>query len=406
MVVNVLLNVKMPDEVCGIIEGLLEAVRFSAELVPSVDAVGRVLHKDIISDEDVPGFNRSTVDGYAVFASDTFGCSESLPAVLTVAGEIPMGGSVEAVLTANSCYIVSTGGALPGGADAVVMVENTEDYGGNMVGIHKSVAPGNNVVQRGDDVSAGVRVLPAGTVLTPHDIGVLATLGYALVEVRKRPVVGVISTGDELVDVSASPRSGQVRNVNTPLLLAAVTRFGAVAKDCGLIGDDESDIRAAVKNAAEVCDLVLVSGGSSAGLRDLTARVIESEGELLMHGIAIKPGKPTILGVVGGKPVFGLPGHPVAAYLVTELFVRMFISGLMGAKVKRRTTVARISEALSSNHGRAEYIAVRLDDSGLAVPVRSKSGLISSLVGVDGYICIERNSEGLVAGAEVVVVYF
>jgi len=410
--VGILLNVKTPCEVIEIVKNSFAGIALKSEYIKTVNATGWVLHQDIVSKEDVPGFNRSTVDGYAVRASDTFGCSESMPAVLSLAGEVLMGESAEAFtgddvkLAPGTCVAVSTGGDIPSCFDTVVMVEYTEDYGSGMIGIFRPAAPGNNMIFRGDDVNAGDDVLAAGAVLTPHDIGILSALGFAEVAVRCKPVIGVISTGDEIVAVSDVPRGGQVRDVNTPLLMAAVTRFGAVAKDFGIIRDDETAIRSALLAAAQVCDIVLISGGSSAGARDMTSRVIEAEGELLLHGIAMKPGKPTILGVVGGKPVFGLPGHPVAAYLVTELFVRPLIADFMGASVKRYTTKALLSEAVSSNHGRAEYIAVRLDDDGNAHPVRGKSGLIASLAGVDGYICVPRDCEGFSEGTQVKITYF
>ena len=401
-----MLIVKTPDEVREIIKNRFAGCGFESEKIKAADALGRTLHCDIISEEYVPGFNRSTVDGYAVIASDTFGCSESIPAMITVAGEVMMGESADCILSPGTCVIVPTGGELPEGADAVVMVEHTEDFGGGLAGINKPVAPGNNVIFKGDDVSVGDIVLTAGTELKAHDIGILSALGCYEIDVRKKPVVGVISTGDELVETIKAPGRGQVRDVNTPMLLAAVTSFGASVINCGIIRDDESAMRAALRQAAKICDIVLISGGSSAGSRDMTARVIGSEGEFLFHGIAMKPGKPTILGEIYSKPVFGLPGHPVAAYLVTELFVRPLIAMMLGAFRKPLTTGAWISEAVSSNHGRAEYIVVRLDEDGIAFPVKSKSGLITSLADADGYICIPRDCEGLAAGSHVVVTYF
>ena len=401
-----MLKVKTPEEVKSLIQTHLSSKNYSVESVKTTDALGRVLSFDIISEEDVPGFDRSTVDGYAVLAADTFGCSESIPAVLEYAGEVLMGESAELELIPGTCIGVSTGGELPSGANAVVMVEYIEDYGSNMVGILSPVAPGNNVIFKGDDVSVGDKILRAGTELTIHDIGILSALGYTQVDVRRKPAVGIISTGDELTETSETPRSGQIRNVNTPLLVTAVKGFGSTAVDFGIIRDKESELRQVLRTAVSTCDVVLISGGSSAGLRDLTARVIESEGELLLHGIAMKPGKPTILGIVKGKPVFGLPGHPVAAYFVTELFVRPLIKMLMGAYENRRTTKAELGETISANHGREEYIAVRLCDLGTAYPVRGKSGLIASLAGVDGYICIPRDCEGLAEGTEVIVTYF
>ena len=407
----------LPGDVAGIIKSNFSVPEFRVEIVDTVSSLGRVLGCDIISGEDVPGFDRSTVDGYAVLASDTFGCSEGTQAVLTLAGEVLMGESASFALKPGTCVAVSTGGCIPRGADAVVMIEFTEDYSsgtgdssGNrdnkLIGIQKPAAPGNNLIFKGDDVSAGDKILSAGTVLSAHDIGILAALGYDNISVRVKPVVGIISTGDELVPVSVVPANGQVRDVNMSLLKAAVVRFNASVRDFGIIRDDEASIRSVVLSAIDFCDIVLISGGSSAGARDMTARIIESEGELLFHGIAMKPGKPTILGKISGKPVFGLPGHPVAAYMVTELFVRPLIAEYTGMSVKRYTSSATISEAISSNHGRAEYIAVRLDESGTAHPVRGKSGLIASLAGVDGYICVARDCEGIAKGEEVTVYEF
>ena len=399
-----MLTVKTPGEVLDIV-GNFTPVESAADIVGLSGACGRVLAADITASEYVPGFDRSTVDGYAVIASDTFGSSDSIPAMLTLAGEVLMGAAAEAALTPGTCIIVSTGGDLPPGANAVVMVEHTEDYGDGLIGITRPAAPGNNIIFKGDDVSPGDRVLAAGTVLAPHDIGILSALGITAVNVRKRPIVGVISTGDELIPPELTPERGQVRDVNTPMLLAAVEKVEAATVNYGIIRDDEHALSNAVTRAAAECDVVLISGGSSAGMRDLTARVIETAGTLLFHGIAMKPGKPTILGTIDGKPIWGLPGHPVAAYFVTELFVKPLIACLMGADFKRRTGVATISEAIPSNHGREEYIAVVLD-GGTARPIRGKSGLIASLAHTDGYISIPRDSEGIAKGDTVVVTYF
>ncbi|MCL2756946.1 MAG: molybdopterin-binding protein [Coriobacteriia bacterium] len=369
------------------------------------NACGRVLNTDIVAVEFVPGYNRSTVDGYAVIASDTFGCTSASPALLTLAGEVLMGKAAKRRIVAGTCIAVSTGGDLPDGADAVVMQEYTEEYGNNLIGISVSVAPGNSIIFKGDDLMPGDKILAAGTLLAPHDIGILSALGYDKVGVRRRPVVGVISTGDELVATTSVPQRGQVRDVNTPMIAAAIRSFGAVVKRFGIIEDDKAALQMTLAQAVDECDIVLISGGSSAGTRDVTARVIENLGALLFHGIAMKPGKPTILGDISGKPVFGLPGHPVAAYFVTELFVRPLIDQLMGYPQKRRTVAARICEAVSSNHGRAEYIAVVLeDDDKVARPIRGKSGLIASLANSDGYICIPRDLEGLSKDAEVSVI--
>jgi len=405
-----LLNVKTPEEVKEIINKSFPSENmpgsFRSETVGAAHALGRVLGEDVVARDNVPGFNRSTVDGYAVLASDTHGSSESIPALLRLAGEVQMGESAGLRLISGACVIVSTGGEVPEGADAVVIHEFTEDYGNSMIGICKPAASGSNIIFYNDDTSKGDIVLSSGKKLSAHDIGILSALGYSEVVVRKKPVAGVISTGDELVPVSDAPKSGQVRDVNTPMLLAALYHYGAEGKDFGIIKDDEEAIRSAMLSAVESCDIVLISGGSSAGLRDMTADIIGSEGELLLHGIAMKPGKPTILGKVGNKPVFGLPGHPVAAYMVTELFIRPLIANIMGATIKNKSATAKLSEAISSNHGREEYIPVKVDNiTATAIPVKGKSGLISGLADIDGYICIPRDCEGLPKGSTVTVYY-
>ena len=400
-----MLTVKTPDEASKIIRDLFAPLGGPSEAVGFEHACGRVLFSDIVAQEYVPGFDRSTVDGFAVIASDTFGSSDAIPAMLTLAGEIHMGHAAQGAISPGTCVAVSTGGDLPEGADAVVMVERTEDYGDGLIGITSPVSPGNNIIFKGDDVSPGVKILSAGTTLSPHDIGILSALGVTTAEVRPKPLVAVISTGDELVAPSETPGRGQVRDVNTSLLMAAVTEYGARARCYGIVRDDEAALRDTLLRAVHECDIVLISGGSSAGMRDLTARVIETSGELIFHGIAMKPGKPTILGSIDNKAVFGLPGHPVAAYFVTMLFVRPLIARLMGAAAGQRTTTARLGEAISSNHGRAEYIAVTLD-GGVAHPIRGKSGLIASLAHADGYIEVPRDCEGLARDAEVTVVYF
>ena len=401
-----MLRVKTPQEAAEIIGSLYAQKKVKTQRLEAVNALGRVLSDDIIADEHVPSFDRSTVDGYAVIASDTFGCSESMPAVLSLSGEILMGEAAHGTIISGTCVAVSTGGDLPEGANAVVMVEHTEDYGDGLIGILRPAAPGNSIIFKGDDVSPGDIVLSAGTVISPHDIGILSAIGSCEISVRQKPIVGVISTGDELVEPGEKPGRGQVRDVNTPMLMALCEKHGASAVNYGIISDEAKALSDCVMRAVSECDVVLISGGSSAGVRDMTAHVIKSNGELLFHGIAMKPGKPTIFGVIDNKPVYGLPGHPVAAYFVTELFVRPLITGLTGAFVTHRTANAKISEAISSNHGRAEYIAVKADESGTLHPIRGKSGLIASLAHTDGYICIPRDSEGIPAGADVEITYW
>ena len=400
-----MLYVKTPEEVLALIETEFENIS-QTETVSLADAMGRVLAEDIAATEYVPDFNRSTVDGYAVSSKDTFGCTDAIPAILTLQGEVLMGQGADTALQADSCIAVPTGGAVPEGADAVVMIEFTEDYGDGTIGVLKSVAPGQNMIFRGDDVYPGKPILEKGRVLSSQDIGALAAIGRTWVPVVKKLTVGVISTGDELVPPEQLPGPGQVRDVNSPMLEAMLGAYGVRVINYGIVIDDEALLREKVEKAAAECDAVLLSGGSSVGVKDAACRIIESMGELLLHGIAIKPGKPTILGKAGRKPLVGLPGHPVAAYFITKLFVLPLLSKLMGREQAAYTTTAKVTENISANHGRAQYHCCRLeykDGEWYAHTIRGKSGLITTLAGADGYFSISRDCEGLPRGAEVQV---
>ena len=400
-----MLHVKTPEEVLALIETEFAPVA-GMELVSLTAAMGRVLAEDIAATEYVPDFDRSTVDGYAVRARDTFGCTDSIPAILPLQGEVLMGEGAEFDLNPEECVAVPTGGAVPKGADSVVMVEYTEDYGDGTIGISKSAAPGQNMIFRGDDVFPGKVILKKGRVLSCQDIGALAAIGRVQVPVVKKITVGVISTGDELVPPEVTPGPGQVRDVNSPMLEAMLGAFGVQVINYGIVIDNEALLTEKVTKAAAECDAVLLSGGSSVGVKDAACRIIESMGSLLLHGIAIKPGKPTIIGKAGVKPLVGLPGHPVAAYFVTKLFILPLLGRLMGRVQENYTTTARITESVSANHGRAQYHCCRLERRNgelYAYPIRGKSGLITTLAGADGYFCIDRDCEGLPQDAEIQV---
>lgn len=401
-----MLQVKTPGEVLEMIKCEFAPLPDRTEKLPLSAAVGRVLAEDILANEYVPDFDRSTVDGYALRACDTFGCSDAMPAILTLSGEVLMGQAAGEALSPDCCRAVPTGGAVPEGADSVVMIEYTEDYGDGTVGIGKPAAPGQNMIFRGDDVFPGKPVLSRGIVLSPADIGALAAIGRIDVPVVKKPRVAILSTGDELVSPDKTPAAGQVRDVNSPMLEALLSSFGAETVNYGILPDDEMKIAAAVNDALTHCDAVLLSGGSSVGIKDAACRIIENAGELLLHGIAMKPGKPTIMGKSNGKPIVGLPGHPVAAYFVAKLFVLPLLAQLTGRKLAEYSVTAKLSESVGSNNGRAQYMCCRLirDDNGLtAIPVRSKSGLITQLAGADGFFCIGRDCEGLPKGAVIEV---
>jgi len=402
-----MLHVKTPEEVLALIEQEFMPLPDTVEMVGLEVAIGRVLAEDIIADAFVPAFHRSTVDGYAVRARDTFGCTDAIPAVLNVCGEVLMGQAATVTVEADSCCAVPTGGAVPDGADSVVMIEYTENYGDGTIGIAKASAPGQNMIFKGDDVFPGKLVLQKGRVLHAQDIGALAAIGQTQVPVVRKLKVGILSTGDELVPPEQTPEVGQMRDVNGPMLTTMLIACGVEAQFYGIVEDDEASLANAVAKALAECDAVLLSGGSSVGVKDAACRVIAQQGHLLLHGIAIKPGKPTILGKAGRKPLVGLPGHPVAAYFVTKLFVLPLLYRLMGQKQQTYTVTAKLSESISANHGRAQYQCVRLnwqDGQWIADPIRSKSGLITTLAGADGFFCISRDCEGLPQGAEIQVI--
>lgn len=389
------------------ISGRFEMPVPAAERVALSDACGRVIAVEVRAEEGVPPFDRSTVDGFAVVAADTFGCSDALPAILELTGEVTMGTAASCSCAAGRCVRIPTGGMVPAGADAVVMLEYCEEYGDGTVGIARAVAPGDNIVFQDDDVKPGQVLVGAGTRLNAHHVGTLASLGMKAVEVCRIARVGVISTGDEIVDVDAKPVGSQMRDVNGPMLAAAVEACGAVAVRFPIVPDDYGALLRVTREALATCDMVLVSGGSSAGQKDNTARVLSQLGTLLFHGVAVKPGKPTMCADVGGVPAFGLPGHPVAAYFMFLELVRPLLMGV--GRGVRAGVVAKLTASLPSNHGRAELVAVALQgeaDDLRAVPVRGKSGLISQLSQADGYLEIGRNTEGLAAGATVQVTLF
>lgn len=400
-----MLNVKTVAEVNALVSESFGGLRMPTEQVPLAEALGRVTAQDILSQEFVPNFNRATVDGYAVIASDVFGCTDAIPALLTLAGESRMGEPATITLQQGQCAYVPTGAELPANADAMVMLEHAEDFGGGTIAINKPVAPGANLIFRGDDVKPGQTVIPAGSLLSAAEIGTLAAMGVSRLAVVRKPLAGIISTGDELVPAGQPLAGGQIRDVNAPMLAAAVRQCGGEAHFVGIIKDNQSAIRAALESALPDCDLLLLSGGTSVGVKDAMPAVISALGELLVHGVAAKPGKPTILGVIQNKPVFGLPGNPVAAYFMFHMLVRPLIYSMLGAQPAERRLTLPLTRAVSSNHGREEFVPVAITPNG-AQPIASKSGLISTLACAQGFIRIPRDCEGLPQGEPVEVILF
>ena len=374
------------------------------EKVSLLESLGRRLAEDVRALDAVPGFDRSTMDGFAVRARDTFGASESLPAYLDLTGEVLMGREAAGNIGIGQTWRIPTGGMLPPGADAVVMVEYTEELDERTIGVTRPVAPGDHVVRCGEDIEPGVRVLAAGHIIRPQDLGLLSSVGLTEVTVALPVRVGIISTGDEVVEPHCSPAPGQVRDINSYTLYGQTAVCGAKPRIYGIVKDRYELLLDKVSQALAECDIVLLSGGSSVGVRDVAHKVIDSLGSpgVLFHGISIKPGKPTVGAVVNGKPVFGLPGHPVSAMVVFELLVTPLLKyGSYRNNPLEFPVRARMARNMRSAAGREDYLRVRLYQDGemiAAEPILGKSGLISTMVQANGLARIPAEKEGVEAG--------
>ncbi len=371
-------------------------------------ALGRVLAVDFKAAHDLPGFDRSTMDGFAVRAASTYGASESSPAYLTIVGSVPMGQTPDHTVGPGQASRIATGGMLPQGADSVVMLEHGAAIDPTTIEVYRSVAPGQHVVARDEDAARGELLLPAGRRLRPQEIGLLAACGVMSVEVFEPPRVGIVSSGDEVVPVHSDPAPGQVRDVNAHTLAALLRQAGALPVSYGIVQDRYNDLLAICDRALRETDMVLVSGGSSVGTRDLTVDVLAAlpQSRILVHGVSISPGKPTILAQIGAKPFWGLPGHITSAMVVFMVLVRPFLSHLGGcadeqAPVRVR---ARLTRNVASVQGRVEFVRVRLENrqgEQWAEPILGASGLIRTMVAADGLVAVDINTEGLEQGTEV-----
>ncbi len=407
-------NYLAPDVALRLLLDKLKDFPLLTENIPLEAGFGRVLAQAVVAAEDLPGFARSTVDGFAVRSSSTFGAREQMPAYLALGSEIMMGSAPSFLLGPGQAAPIPTGGMLPDGADAVVMLEDCQRVSDVIVEVMRAVAPGDNVIQRDEDIRAGECVLERGHRLRPQDVGALAGLGIQNVPVYKRPGIAIVSTGDEVVPLGAPVCPGQVRDINSFTLRGLIQQQGAVPVCTGIVRDDYDAMRFVVAQALAKSEMVLIIGGTSAGVRDMTAAIIDSFGGpgVLFHGVAVKPGKPMIGGIIDGKPILGLPGHPAASAISYSLFIRPVIDRLHGISGKHdfaRTVPAIISKAVSSVAGREDHIRVRLqrrDGMLYAVPVFGKSGLITTLVRADGTVVIPSQKLGLDAEESVSVILF
>jgi len=401
-----------PDEARTLLLSHLSQPIPDSEFIDVPSSLGRILAEDIIAPHPLPDFQRSTVDGYAVHAGDTHGASDSLPAYLNLIGEVPMGNAPAFEISSGQCALIHTGGMLPDGADAVVMLEYTQSVQQKEIEIFRAAADGENVIRVGEDVALGQTIQARGSLLRPAEIGGLMALGIVKVKVVRKVRVGLISTGDEVIDPSQSPRPGQVRDVNSFTLGTLVEKSGGIARLYGIIPDEFDALKKAAAKALSECGVVIITAGSSASTRDMTADVIRSLGApgVLVHGINTRPGKPTILGACDGKAVIGLPGNPVSALVNGYLFVVPVIEKLLGAHPRPKPTIlARLTVNLPSQAGREDWWPVKLRESPFpskrgggdevdANPIFGKSNLIFTLASADGLLRIPPDATGLSAG--------
>ncbi len=403
-----------PEEARRLLLANLASSRPPSEMIDASAALGRVTAEAILAPHPLPEFPRSTVDGYAVHSGDTFGATDSLPAYLTMIGEVPMGRAAGLAIGTGECALIHTGGMLPDGADGVVMVEHTQvaraagQQGKTEIEILRAVAADENTIGVGEDVEAGSEVIPRGRRIRPAEVGGLMALGVTRLRVVTKPHIGLLSSGDEVVQPEVQPAPGQVRDINSHALGALVERHGGAPVHYGIVPDDREKFRETASRALAECEAVIITAGSSASTRDMTAEVIDSLGKpgVLVHGVNTRPGKPTILGVCNGKAVIGLPGNPVSALVNGYLFVAPVIERLLGTSPQPRPSYisARLSVNLASQAGREDWWPVRLVPPAktaaemTAEPIFGKSNLIFTLVAADGLVRIAPDATGLSAG--------
>ena len=427
------LHLTPPREALDILLSNLEIRKPDTENLDTRLSLGRVTGEEIIAGHPLPEFPRSTVDGYAIRARDTHGSSESIPGYLTLVGEILMGTSASVEITPGTCALIHTGGMLPGGADSVVMLEDTQTVhrrgsqnpNSNEIEITRAVAEGENVLQVGEDVKAGDVVIKCGTMVRPAEVGGCMALGIVKMRVAIKPKIGIISTGDEIINPESQTSAGLVRDINSYSLAALIESAGGEPALYGIIKDDLELLTTMARKAIKECDAVVITAGSSASSRDTTAEAIGRLGKpgVLVHGINIRPGKPTILSVCKGKAVIGLPGNPVSALVIASIIIVPIIKAYLGLPSfnTQSTVQAKLMINIASQAGREDWVAVKLvpnskkvstnlhiqpdeDINWVAEPIFSKSNLIFSLVAADGLIRIPMERTGISAGEIVEVI--
>lgn len=417
--VKPLFKVSTPNEVITILKDHLNLEETTQNNVEKVDikvALHRFLAEEIVTLNSLPGFNRSTMDGYAIRAEDSFGATDSLPSYLKIIGEIKMGVKPEFKINPGEAVKISTGGMLSEGANAVMMVEYTEQVDDTTIEVRRSISPWENIVREDEDLKTGEIILRKGHRLRPQDLGVLAGIGKTNIKIYRKPKIAIISTGNEIIPAKEKPLIGQVRDINSYTLGACIEEAGGDPVYRGVIKDEvillEQEIKKTIKE--DKIEAVIISGGSSVGARDITLEVLNRLGKpgVLIHGVSVKPGKPTILAIADNRPIFGLPGHPVSAMIIFDLFIRPLISWLQGGEYNydsAKEIEAELTCNMVSDSGREDYVRVFVYKEGekfYAEPILGKSGLISTMVRASGLIKIGLNIEGLEKGSKVIVRLF
>lgn len=408
----------LPFDALKIILNSIPEFGLSTEKLKIEDCYDRIAAHDIFSPEDLPFFSRSTVDGYALNSKDTFGAKEESPAYISVKHEIFMGSVPDFILGIGEAAKIPTGGMLPGGADAVLMLEHAQIVSDDMIEVMRSVAPNENVIQKGEDIKKGETVIKRGHRLRSQDIGALAGIGITEVDVFRRPVISIIATGDEIVPAESPLKLGQVRDINSFTLSGLIRQHGGVPVKKGIFKDNYDSIKNAIEEALQDSDMVLISGGTSAGTKDMTAEIINeiakqnNDPGVLFHGVSMKPGKPLIFGVINKKPVLGIPGHPAAIVVCFNVFIKPIMEKLAGINSDKnfvKSVSAKMAKRVASVAGREDHVRVYIEDRNselFAVPVLGKSGLITTLVKADGIVVIPHYRLGLDEGESVIVKLF
>ncbi len=384
---------------------LLKLKTLDVEKISVYNCVGRVLAEDVYAPTDVPPFDRAAMDGYAVRAEDTFGASLTNPIILEVVGKVEIGQNPDITIAKGKTAKIATGAMIPKGANAVVMVEYTR-RNGDFVEILKPVTPFKNVSRKGEDVKAGELVLKRGEIIQPQDAGVLASLGFNEIKVYRKPRVAIISTGNELVEVGKELEHGKIYNSNNPMLVNALKEFGIEATSFGVVKDVEDEIESKLLEAMDY-DVVIFTGGTSVGEKDLVPKVVEKYAEIIFHGVAMKPGMPTGAAVANGKPIFMLPGSPAAAMLAFYAFVVPSVYRMMNVRLiaKKWTKVKGIlSKRVSSDIGIRSFVRAYWDGERV-YPVRvSGSMILTTLVRANAILMVPENLEGYEEGEDVEVI--